>query len=63
MCTRERDILCESEVTLNVAMEIRCGFFQLLHARAAFLKDSFFFFYFTIFLFILSEAPFILFIF
>lgn len=41
---RERNILSESKVTLNVAVEIKWGF-QLLHARAAFLKDSFFLFH------------------
>lgn len=58
MRVRGRNILSESKVTLNVAMEIKWGF-QLLHARAAFLKDSFFF-YFIFFLFILSEALFYL---
>lgn len=41
---RERNILSESKVTLNVAVEIKWSF-QLLHARAAFLKDGFFLFH------------------
>lgn len=41
---RERNILSESKVTLNVAVEIKRGF-QLLRAKAAFLKDSFFLFH------------------
>lgn len=39
----EINILSESKVTLNVAMEIKLGF-QLWCARAAFLKESFFLF-------------------
>lgn len=44
MQCRERNVLSESKVTLNVAREIKWGA-QLLHARAAFLKDTFFLFH------------------
>lgn len=44
MWGRERNILSESKVTLNVAAEIK-WVFQLVNARAAFLKDSFFLFH------------------
>lgn len=43
MQCREGNVLSGSKVTLNVATEIKWGV-QLLHARAAFLKDTFFLF-------------------
>lgn len=58
MPCRERSVLSESKVTLNVATEIKWGV-QLPHARAAFLKDAFFF-CLIFFMFISSEALFYL---